>query len=137
MDRATWENVHATHFIPDPADPPEDRRSFGYEHMVVTRRARQWLRVARPELTEQELDREVTRAYERWGSARPSYAETSEVRRIRGEAEAENRWLSNEGERGGMTRAEWIMLRDHFSGANDPTAQSILIKAVKALGDSA
>lgn len=50
------------------------------------------------------------------------------------EASALVLWLSGDGQRGlDFTKTELEFLRDHFEGANDPTAQTILAKVLTAL----
>jgi len=120
-------------FYPDPADPPEVRRSFGYERLVITRRARQWYTAAG--LTGLELEREVDAAYMRWAASLPTYREISDRREARMKAEAAAKWEAGESTRGpGLTRPEWLYLEERLEGANDPQAQAILAKARAALG---
>lgn len=113
------------------ADP--NRHSFGFEKLVFERRAREWYRAA-GETDEFRLMQLADRAYWRWHDTTINFREICRRRNVRMEANAENDWRSGIGSRdAGLTKPELEFLMDHFAGANDPTARSILEKAIIAL----
>jgi hypothetical protein len=134
--RELWERVHNRTFIHHPdIDPfPGERNSFGWKGLVVKHRARRWLEVAEPDLTEAQLAFRVERAYEHYYTAVPNLRETQAVGRIYDNARRENEWRDGTASTGlEFNRVELERLVEHFSGANDPVAQAILEKAVRAI----
>lgn len=124
----SWREPGEAYFLPDLDDPPEVRRSFGYEHMVLTRRARQLLK-AQGVTDEQELYTRSQRMYERWYQDVIPFREVCRRRSIRAEAEAENRWRSGEGEEGlSLTQPELRYLLERLDGVNDPVGQAVAAK---------
>lgn len=126
--------------LPDPEDPPEIRRSFGYEHMVLTRRARRWLAAMGVPETRSPLDKSgvewhAARAYERFCQARPTYREISDARSLRSAWETRQAWAAGTGERGGFTRPELLNLQERYAGANDPISQAIEAKVAALLAE--
>lgn len=135
--RELWERVHNRTFIHHPdQDPfPGERNRFGYKALVVKHRARRWLKAAEPDLTEAQLAFRVERAYEFYYTAVPNLRETQAVGRIYANAEAENEWRDGTYEKQVLfNRVELERLVEHFAGANDPVAQSLMRKASAALG---
>ena len=129
----SWREPGEGFFLPDPSDPPEIRCKFGYEHMVLVRRARQWYRAAGV-TDERELRRLADQVYMDFCATRPDLREVCRRRNVRSAAEAENEWRSGLLSRDlGLTKPEIEFLVDHFDGANDPVAAAILKKAIRAL----
>jgi hypothetical protein len=115
----------------EPVDHPMLRGKFGYEHLVVQRRARAWLKAEG--VDEWEMLNRLPRAMEAWGARQPTYREISDAREARMKAKATADWEAGLSKRGGFNKFELEHMVEHFAMANDPVAQSIRDTAAELL----
>ena len=120
--RRPWE-VH-----PDPQDGAL-RHKFGYEDMVMRRRALQWLEVALPHVSQRCREQQAGFALQRYWQSAPSFSDVCRVRSARAAWEVRRDWRDGIGERGGLTRPEWEYLVEKLEGVNDPVGRNILDRA--------
>lgn len=118
--------------IPDPKDG-DLRHKLGYEHMVMRRRALEWLAVSLPDASDSHREKEADLAIQRFWRSVPSFSEICKVRSARAKWETNRDWIEGKFERQGMTRPEWEYLVERLAGVNDPTGQMILQRAINVL----